>query len=128
MNNMSEIPNGPIECGVQNDDGSPEMQTVFDLRQWVRNHFLDLRESATVLKKNNEKNPTAERWIWVGSYEKPFAKLIADCRKYRTEYSEAKFIVRIGFMEHLGFFESTDIDEVLHDFLSKFNSVDRNDC
>lgn len=113
---------GGIECGFQEDDGSPVVDTVFDIGKWVKGQILDLSQRAEAKAKSSK--AAAERKIWIGSLEKPFARISVYGKEITVTYAHTDLIKRQGFMFWLDSFTSTRIETVVDDFLKKLAKVD----
>ena len=105
---------GGIECSVDLQDGSCQVETIFDLPSWIKKLFEELREKSRERHQAGEKRPMSYHIISVGS-EQPFALLIATLSTYRTTSINPKYLSTPDWF----YFSSSDINHICADVASR---------
>ena len=114
---------GGIECSFAtlNTFGSPESETVFDLADWIRKQFLELRVLA---EKSGKRGGKEDRFIWIGETKNPFAQLSSDKSKFFVKYFHPKYVTRQGFSTGWKNFESSNLETITNHVIAKAHGVE----
>ena len=114
---------GGIECSFATlkTFGSPESETVFDLVDWIRKQFLELRVLA---KKSGKRGGKEDRFIWIGETKNPFARFSSDKSNFWVQYRHPKYATRQGFFEIYESFESSNLETIINHVIAKAHGVE----
>lgn len=73
---------GGVECAFIRN-GEYEIETVFDLTDWIKRQFLELQKEAEIKNEQGGKY-LAFHHLWIGGGEMPFAFIEASRSRYKA--------------------------------------------